>query len=326
MSVPAVESQESVQPESQEQVVDQSQGDGKQSSELSQEQTEELNDQINQAIDEGASKKEIQQMIKEFELKVNGKTVKKSIDLSNEEEVRKELQKAHAFGDLSQTHSNMVKALQAKINSWKENPDLLFEDLELNPLDYAEKRIQKEVDEMKKTPEEKKYEEQQRKLMEYEEKERKYQEQLQQQQAEKENEQAYEALREEIKGAFEGHEGLKYTEKNERRVADMMARYSQKFPDVTATQVIPLVEKEMQEEFNELLESMPDGYIEKFISKNAIERISKKMVKPAPKASAKPKPPVTSSQVATPTASSVKHQAQQEASKKKSFEDIWRNK
>ena len=106
----------------------------------------------------------------------------------------------------------------------------------------------------------------------------------------------------------------------------MMARYSQKFPDVTASQVIPLVEKEMQEEFNELLESMPDGYIEKIISKNAIERISKKMVKTPPKVPTKPKPPVTSSQVATPTASSVKQNVEAQAAKKKSFEDIWRNK
>jgi hypothetical protein len=295
------------------------------SSQLQQEIVSDFQEQVEEALSEGATPKQVQQMLKEFELKVNGKSVKKSIDLSNEEEVRKELQKAAAFGDLSQTHAQMVKNLQAKINAWKSNPDLLFQDLEMDPLDYAEKRIQKEVDELKKTPEEKKYEEQQRKLMEYEEKERKLQEQLAQQQAEKENQQAYEALRSEIKDAFEGHPGLKYTEKTERKVADMMARYSEKFPDITASQVIPLVEKEMKEEMNEYLDSMPEEFLAKFLNQNVIDKIAKKVAKPAPKVPAKKAPPVTSTQVVAPSANSVKQNQQIQNSKpKKSFEDVWR--
>lgn len=286
---------------------------------------EDLQEQVQEALEDGKSKQEIQKLIKEFELKVNGKTVKKSIDLSNEEEVRKELQKAHAFGDLSQTHSQMVKNLQSKIESWKKNPDLMFQDLEMDPLDYAERRIQKEVEELKKSPEEKKYEEQQRKIMEYEEKERRYKEEQEQQRLEKENQAAYESLRGEIKEAFEGHPGLKYTEKTERRVADMMARYSEKFPDVTASQVIPLVEKEMKDELNEYLEGMPEEFLSKFLNQSVIEKISKKVAKPIQKPIAKKAPPsVTSSQVVSPSSQAVKQGQTANQPKKKSFEDVWR--
>lgn len=324
MSLPVTESSAPIE-ESQSVEVQESSQESSGGQQDVEQQTEDFQNQVEEAISEGASKKEVLQMIKEFELKVNGKSVKKSIDLSNEEEVRKELQKAAAFGDLSQTHAQMVKSLQAKINAWKSNPDLLFQDLEMDPLDYAEKRIQKEVDELKKTPEEKKYEEQQRKLMEYEEKERKLQEQLEQQRIEQENQQAYEALRGEIKDAFEGHPGLKYTEKTERRVADMMARYSEKFPDVTASQVIPLVEKEMKEEMNEYLDSMPEEFLSKFLNQNVIDKIAKKVAKPAPKAPTKKAPPVNSTQVVAPSANSVKQNQQVQNSKpKKSFEDVWR--
>lgn len=296
-----------------------------QESTVATEQIASLEADLAEAIEEGASKKEIAQMIKEFELKVNGKTVKKSIDLSNEEEVKKELQKAMAFGDLSQTHSQMVKNLQSKIDSWKKNPDLMFQDLEMDPLDYAERRIQKEVEELKKSPEEKKYEEQQRKIMEYEEKERRYKEEQEQQRLEKENQAAYESLRGEIKEAFEGHPGLKYTEKTERRVADMMARYSEKFPDVTASQVIPLVEKEMKDELNEYLEGMPEEFLSKFLNQSVIEKISKKVAKPIQKPIAKKAPPsVTSSQVVSPSSQAVKQGQTANQPKKKSFEDVWR--
>ena len=321
MSAPVETSQES-QTDFQEEQQIESQGSPE---EVAGEAVNELHEQVSDALEEGKSKQEIQKIIKEFELKVNGKTVKKSIDLSNEEEVRKELQKSAAFGDLSQTHSQMVKNLQNKIELWKKNPDLMFQDLELDPLDYAEKRIQKEVEELKKSPEEKKYEEQQRKIMEYEERERRYKEEQDKQKLEQENQQAYEALRGEIREAFEGHEGLKYNEDTERDVADMMARYSEKFPDITASQVIPLVEKELQRKFNVLLESMPDSYIEKFINKNAIERISKKVAKPAPKVPTKKAPPtVTSTQVVSPSSKSVKDGQTANQPKKKSFEDVWR--
>ena len=129
----------------------------------------------------------------------------------------------------------------------------------------------------------------------------------------------------EIKEAFEGHPGLKYTEKTERRVADMMARYSEKFPDVTASQVIPLVEKEMKEELNEYLDGMPEEFLSKFLNQSVIEKISKKVAKPIAKPIAKKAPPsVTSSQVVSPSSKSVKDGQTANQPKKKSFEDVWR--
>lgn len=321
MSLPSQDSGISPDQTSEESIQEVSQESQGEQSQTSQEQVAELQSEIQQAVSEGATKQEVAKLIKEFELKVNGKTVKKSFDLSNDEEIKKELQKAAAFQEVSQTHQQMVKNLQAKIASWKANPELMLKEMEIDDLDFAEKRVQREIDNMKKTPQEKALEEAQAKLLAYQEKERQMEEQLAEQRRQQENQAAYDSLRGEIKSAFEGHEGLKYTEDNERGVADMMAAYSEKFPDITAEQILPLYEKKLQSQFNALLENMPDAYIEKFISKNAIERISNKVKKPVA-APTRPKPPVTSTQVNVPTTSSVKNAEKDKP--KRTFEDVWR--
>src|SRR5690554_5823586 len=71
---------------------------------------EDLEAQVQEAVENGASKEEIKNMIKEFELKVNGKTVKTKIDLADEEAIKRELQKAYAFNDVSQKYSQLENA------------------------------------------------------------------------------------------------------------------------------------------------------------------------------------------------------------------------
>lgn len=286
-----------------------------------QESVGELQEQIQEAVDNGASKKEIQQMIKEFELKVNGKSVKKSIDLSNEDEIKKELQKAAAFQEVSQTHQQMIKNLQSKIEAWKKNPDLIFKDLEIDDNDYLEKRASRELEEMKLTPEQKRIRELEAKIAEREEQERLLSERLQAEEQAKKDAEAMDFLRAEITDAISKSSFLKPSEKVERRVADMMATYSEKYPNITAEQVLPYVEKEIVEEFNEILESMPEDYLDKFFKKQSLDKIGKKFVKPAPPAPKKA--PVTSTQVAQPTTQSVDRKAEAQASqRKRSFEDL----
>ena len=294
---------------------------GESSGESTAESVNELQDQIQEAVDNGASKKEIQQMIKEFELKVNGKSVKKSIDLSNEDEVRKELQKAAAFQEVSQTHQQMIKNLQSKIEAWKKNPDQIFKDLEIDDNDYLEKRASRELEEMKLTPEQKRIRELEARIAEREEQERLLAERLQAEEQAKKDAEAMEFLKAEITDAISKSSFLKPSEKVERRVADMMAAYSTQYPDITAEQVLPYVEKEIVEEFNEILESMPEDYLDKFFKKQSLDKIGKKFVKPAPPAPKKA--PVTSTQVAQPTSQSVERKAEAQANqKKRSFEEL----
>lgn len=286
-------------------------------------EVEALQDKLAEAVEDGASEKEIKQMIKEFELKVNGKTIKHKLDLSDEEAVRKELQKAYAFNEVSQEYATVRKQLNAKIAEWKNDPTQALKDLGIDDLDFAEKRINREVEDLKKDPQQKAFEEAQRKIQEYEAKERAATERAEALEREKEDQEAYASLKQEIQDALSDHPYIKPTELTERRVADMMAHYSAKFPDITAAQVIPMVENEMKAEFNDLLEALPEEYIEKFIGKNGIDKLTKKFTKPAILAK-KPaqKAPITASQVKVPTSQGVKEAAKADIKIKRTFEDL----
>lgn len=289
-------------------------------------EVENLQDELQQAVEDGASKKEIQQMIKEFELKVNGKTIKHKLDLSDEDAVRRELQKAYAFNEVSQEYATVRKQLNSKIAEWKNNPEQALKDLGIDDLEFAEKRINREVEDLKKDPQQKALEEAQRRIQEFEAKERAKEEQAKQEASEKADQEAYAALKQEIQDALSDHPFIKPTELTERRVADMMAHYSAKFPDITAAQVIPMVENEMKSEFNELLESLPEEYIEKFLGKNAIDKLAKKFTKPAPPIKkAPPKAPITTSQVKVATATGAKQGDAAASKPKRTFEEIMSN-
>jgi hypothetical protein len=286
-------------------------------------EVEALQDKLAEAVEDGASEKEIKQMIKEFELKVNGKTIKHKLDLSDEEAVRKELQKAYAFNEVSQEYATVRKQLNAKIAEWKNDPAQALRDLGVDDLEFSEKRINREVEDLKKDPQQKAMEEKDRKLAEYAAKEKAAEDRALALEQEKQDQEAYASLKQEIQDALSDHPYIKPTELTERRVADMMAHYSSKFPEITAAQVIPMVENEMKAEFNALLESLPEEYIEQFISKNGIEKLAKKFTK-APILAKKPapKPPVTASQVKVPTSQGVKDAAKMESKVKKTFEQI----
>lgn len=293
-----------------------------QSSEASaSESVEQLQNDIQQAVEDGASKKEIQQMIKEFELKVNGKTVKAKIDLSDEEAVKRELQKAYAMTEVSEENANIKKALSARIEAWKKNPDLALKDLGIDPDKYLEEKATRELEEMKLTPEQKRIRDLEAKLAEREELERQIQAEREAQLQAQKDAEAMEYLRAEITEALSKSTFLKPSPVLERRVADTMATYSEKYPNVTAEQVLPIVERELQDEFNELLDMMPEEYIEKFFKKPTLDKIGKKFEKKAPPAPKKA--PITASQVAQPTSASVEKKAEQTAAqRRRSFEDV----
>lgn len=286
-------------------------------------EVENLQDKLQEAVEDGASKKELQQMIREFELKVNGKTVKQSIDLNDPEAVKRELQKAYAFNEVSQEYATVRKQLNAKIAEWKNDPAQALRDLGVDDLEFSEKRINREVEDLKKDPQQKAMEEKDRKLAEYAAKERAAEERAEQMERERQDQEAYSSLKQEIQDALSEHPYIKPTELTERRVADMMAHYSVKFPDITASQVIPMVENEMKAEFNELIESLPEEYIEQFLGKNSIDKLSKKFTKPSAQVKkVATKAPVTASQVKVPTSQGVKDAAKAEIKVKRSFEDI----
>jgi hypothetical protein len=88
------------------------------------------------------------------------------------------------------------------------------------------------------------------------------------------------------------------------------------FEDVTADDVVPLVEQEMRSELGRLYDEMPEDALETFIGKKNIDRLRKKRV-----ASVK----VPSVNEIKQTAQSIKASEQKQSSQRIGSKDFFRN-
>lgn len=253
------------------------------SQESAPETQEELSNAVDQAVEEGASEKEVRDMIREFELKVNGKKVKKKIDLTDEEALKRELQKAYAFQDKSQEVSELKKLYSQELERLKQDPWEVLQELEMNDdqLDeLAAKRLQARLEQEQKSPEEREREQLQKEVEQYrkqleQEKRRAEEAKMQQLAAEAESE-----LTEQIEQAFDAHQSLPRNEKTVARIADaMLWAHENGFQDATVEDVIPAVEAQIKEEFNSLLDSLGDEGVEQYFGKKRLDRFRQKRLK-----------------------------------------------
>lgn len=256
---------------------------------------EQMESDIQEAIDNGASEKQIKQMIKEFELKVNGKTVKRKIDLSDENAIKAELQKSYAGQEAMQRAKELEKLFEQEIMRLKKNPWEVLKELELDPDELNEQYMQHRIEELKKSPEQIERErlqaelENARKELERQRKdadEAKFTA-LQQQEAKK--------LNDEIEQALSAHKGkLPKNGKVITKIADaMLWAMENGFEDVSVADVLPSVEQELRNEISSFLEDMPDEFLEEYIGKKTGERLRKKRLAAAKQAQAIQKPNVT---------------------------------
>lgn len=289
-------------------------------SEVQAENEEELKEELEEAAKNGASKQELQNMVREFELKINGKNVTRKLDLSDDEAIKRELQKAYAGQQAMQQKAELEKALRAQVNQWKQDPWKFFEQMNLDPDELAELRIQQRIEEMKKDPAELEREKMQRELQKMRDELKAKEEREKQLEMERLQEQAAAELDDEISKALDAHGSLPSSPRVVKQVADtMLWAMENGFHDVTAADVLPTVEKEIRREISDLMGELPEQMMEEWIGKKNLDRLRKQRVAKAKKAPAK-------------TANSLKKQPsapakkQEEVAKsKKSIEDFLRS-
>jgi hypothetical protein len=253
--------------------------DSGESIEVQAETTEELQEELQEAIDEGASEEEIKDMIKEFTLKVNGKEVKKSLDLGDEDAVRRELQLAAAGRDAMQRSRELEKLYTQEIERLKEDPWSVLKELDLDPDELAEQRIRAKIEEMQKSPEQIESERIRKELEETRQKLKAKEEEANSARMAQLEEQEAVKLNREITDALDAHKTLPKSQKTVARIADaLMWAYDNGFEDATVSDVIPSVEAEIRSELKQFMSDMPEEMLETYIGKKNIERLRKKRV------------------------------------------------
>lgn len=284
------------------------------------ENEEELKEELEEAAKQGASKEELQSMVKEYQLKINGKNIVKKIDLSDEEAVKRELQKAYAGQQAMQQKAELEKALTAQVNEWKRDPSKFLEQMGMDPNEWAEMQIQSQIEQMKKDPKELEREQLQEELQKMREQLKSEQERKKEIEMERLQEQAAIELDDEITKALDAHPSLPSSPRVVKQIADtMLWAYDEGYQDVTAEDVLPTVEQEIRKEISELMGELPEQVMEEYIGKKNLDRLRKQRVSKAKKV------PATAKSIKKQQSAPKKEEKKQEKRPKRSIEDFLRS-
>jgi hypothetical protein len=243
----------------------------------------ELQDKIEEAIEEGADEEEIKDLIKEYELKVNGKTVKKKVNLSDDKEMQKLLQLAEVSQMSMQQRRELEKGIEDEVKRLLKDPKSVLREMGLNPTELAELWLTEEVNELKKSPEQVEKERIERELNELRSTLKKRDDEVKQSQMLQLQEQEGAKLRNEIEDALKVHKTLPDNSRTRARIADAMLfaiENAEKLgidaSKVKVEDVIPTVEAEIKSELDGFLSELPEELFESYVGKKNLDKLKKK--------------------------------------------------
>lgn len=284
------------------------------------ESVEELEGEIEQAIEDGATEQEVKDMIKEFQLKVGGKTYNKKIDLSDEAAIQRELQMAMAGRHAMQEKAELEKTYESEIRRLQERPWEVLEELGFDPLELSESKLREFVAEQQKSPEQVERERIERELVQA----RKEADELKRRQEEMEfaklQQQAAAELENEIQTALDAHTTLPKSPKTVMRIADALLWANDNgFPDASVNDVLPMVEDDIKREMNDFFSELPEEMFEAYINQKNLDRYRKSRLP-------KKKAPTNLNAAVKPTADSIKkEEISEEPKKRMKAKDFFRN-
>jgi hypothetical protein len=235
---------------------------------------------------------------KKYALKVNNKVKELELDLENDAEVQRYLQKALAADEKFQEAANMKKGFSELISQLKNNPlaILMHPEIGVDVKKLAEQVLNQEIEDMSKTPEQKRIEELEKALKDREEREKSLEEEKRQAEMAKLEEQTYQELDEQISAALDKSE-LPRSPYVVKRIADtMLTAMEMGYANVSVEQIMPFVEQQIVGELNQLFEMAPEQsaekLMEKFVGKKNLDKYRKTRL-----AKAKAKAPETAKAV-----------------------------
>ncbi len=227
---------------------------------------------------EKLTKSEVKQL-KEYELKVNGRTEKVKFDPTNDEEVKSWLQKARASDSKFQEAADLRKAAQSFFSDLKSNPRKVLSDpnIGVDLKKFAEEIMNEQIAEMEKSPEQRRADDAEKKLkdlMDSRDKEKKDYDERETARISAEHERNLES---EISTALDVG-GLPKTARTVKHMAEYMIIAMQNGIELSAQEIAPIIKSTTMKDFKEIINSLADDQLEDFIGKEVIGRLRKRSV------------------------------------------------
>ncbi len=261
---------------------------------------------------------------KAYKLKVGGKDVE-----VDEAELLKRAQMGYSADEKWQEAAKMRKQMDGFIQLLQRDPAKALEQMGYDVDKMAEERIQQRIIEMQKSPEQLEKEKIQRELSEMKAEREREKQEFQTKEMQRIQDNYAIELENDISSALDNNSyGFPKTPYVVKRIADTMILAVQegirtnnpRLKNVTAKDVLPIVEQEIKQELSDMYSASPDDVFESLVGKDRLNKYRKakikKTAKPASAAQVKP----------TGTGELKKVQDQQNATQKKtSAKDFFKN-
>lgn len=220
---------------------------------------------------------------KAYKLKVGGKDVE-----VDESELLKRAQMGYSADEKWQEAAKMRKQMDSFIGLLQRDPAKALEQMGFNVDELAEKRIQARIEEMRKSPEQLEKEKMQKELEDIKaEREREKEEVRELEKIRLQNQFAVE-IENDISSALDNNNfGFPKTPYVVKRIADTMIlamqeghkTNNQRLKNITAKDVLPIVQEEIRQELHDLYSTSPDEVFESLVGKDRLNKYRKSKIK-----------------------------------------------
>lgn len=228
------------------------------------------------------TKKEIEKQLKKYKIKVDGQEFEESLDLNDEDAVKKHLQMSRAAQKRMQEATEMRKAAEDFIQLLKTNPRKVLADpnIGVDIKQFAKQIIEEEIENSKKSPEQLRIEELQKELEERKEAEKKEKDEFQKREFARLQAEEEKHLETAFTNTLE-KANMPKTPYTITKMAEYMIFAAQNNIKLSPDDVAPLVKKQMKADIKALFNDSNDDILEELVGKDRLTKMRKKQIEKA---------------------------------------------
>lgn len=225
---------------------------------------------------------EKRELKKKLKLKVNGREEEREFDLGDDKFLTEMFQKAFSSDERFQKASKVEKDAKTRMEQIarmiQEDPESILGEFGHNMDELAEKHIQKRIQELEKSPEQREME----KLRNELEKEMKKREKLEQERQNAENSRIQEQFARNLNDEISSGLSTSDIPKSPfvvKRIAEHLIAALDNGKNVEVKDVIPLVQKQIKAEIRQMFEAMPEDVIESVLGETVSNKLRQRRIK-----------------------------------------------
>ncbi len=241
----------------------------------------ELEAEIEQAVEDGATEEEVQSMVRSFVLKVDGKEFTKELDLSDEEAIRAELQKAYKGQLTMQEKAEQEKLFKQFLEGVQDDPFKMIKQLnpDFDDIAYANAHFDKLLKAQEMTPEQKEASEREARYNEAIERADRLEKEASDRLRNEENEKLTASFKNSIEEALNADTELRSDAMTVSRVAYHMHQAALKGIELEPKQVLDSVKNEIRDQFKRSAGMLKDqNLLSKYMGEDLTEQLRKARV------------------------------------------------